>query len=241
MLFKYNLQDYNRYNNLGDPNHMKKLTLGLACCALLTVGLAGCNKQPASKTVFAESISLDVTEKTLKITETSKEEFTLKATVSPANYNYGTIAWSGGKSSTILDDTQVASVENGKVKALADGETVIYAKINGKDRELTATCTVKVVTDIKLQSVTLEVSSITLAVDEVKEVSYTASPANATERLYVDNESCKTDGVRRVSVTCIGGKVHVMGMAEGTCTLRFIGEDDRQLATLAVTVAPKNA
>ena len=90
--------------------------------------------------VSATSVSLDLTELTLSPGETA----TLKATVLPED-STDEVEWSSS-------DETVATVQNGVVTAVAEGEATITAKAGEK----TATCSVKV--EIKMNAVDLGLS-----------------------------------------------------------------------------------
>lgn len=93
----------------------------VACCAL---AFAAC-----AETVAAENVALDKTELTLEV----GGEQTLTATVTPDNAADKTVVWSSS-------DPAIATVENGKVTAVAAGTAVITATASGKS----ATCAVTV-------------------------------------------------------------------------------------------------
>lgn len=82
--------------------------------------------------VFAESLSLDKSEFSLKSGETA----TLHASILPENTTHQSLLW-------ISDDDRIATVSStGEVKAVGIGETIIYAVI--MDGTKMAQCTVKV-------------------------------------------------------------------------------------------------
>ena len=79
--------------------------------------------------VVADAIALDKTAMNLVV----NEEVNLTAIIYPYNTTDKTVAWSSS-------DTSVATVENGKVKAIAEGSTIIKAETyNGKKAECTVT------------------------------------------------------------------------------------------------------
>ena len=92
--------------------------------ALALVGFTACEPQPTPDEVV--SVVLDQTTLTLEVGATA----TLKATVDPAG---ATVEWAS-------QDPTVASVANGVVTALAEGNTIIVATAGGK----MASCIVKV-------------------------------------------------------------------------------------------------
>lgn len=106
------------------------LALGFAAVACDTGSTNDGNDddQPGT-TVAVESVTLDKTSATLGVGET----LTLTATVAPANATDKTVAWT-------TSDEDVATVSDGTVTAVAEGEATITATAGGKS----ATCTVTV-------------------------------------------------------------------------------------------------
>ena len=92
---------------------MKKVfSLGLLIAATILVTFSSC--KPANTVKNVTKVKLNVTTKTIR----EGEEFTLKATVSPADAANKDVTWS-------TDKPAVATVENGKVKGIAVGEATI--------------------------------------------------------------------------------------------------------------------
>ena len=87
------------------------------------------NKLPQPKVVAVSSVSLDKTELNLFIGESQ----TLAASVKPDNATDKTVTWS-------TSNAGVATVDNGKVTAVKEGEATIKAQSGGKE----ASCKVKV-------------------------------------------------------------------------------------------------
>ncbi|MDR0872400.1 MAG: Ig-like domain-containing protein [Prevotellaceae bacterium] len=128
---------------------LKTISFGL----LLTVGLAtvvfnSCKSdEPEKETPLpidpkipeTPSISLD----TASLALTIGENYTLTATILPANSINETVTW------TSSDGTKATVTNNGKVTAIAEGNTTITATAGDK----TVTCTVKVRNGIKINGV----------------------------------------------------------------------------------------
>lgn len=92
---------------------------------------ASCTVTAIKKTVDPTSITLSASSLTLKVGEST----TLTATVKPTDATDKSVTWS-----SLYPD--VASVSSGKVTALKEGQTIIYAKtFNG----ITASCLVTVI------------------------------------------------------------------------------------------------
>ena len=116
---------------------MKKVfSLGLLVAATILVTFSSC--KPANTVKNVTGVKLSVTTKTIKV----GEEFTLNATVSPADAANKKVTW-------VSDKPNIASVDNnGKVKGLAIGEATITVttvdgnktdkcKVTVKDEETT--------------------------------------------------------------------------------------------------------
>lgn len=107
---------------------MKKVFgFGLLMAAVMMVAFASCKKDPK-----VESVTLSVKTQSIKV----GEEFTLKATIKPADAKNKAVKWES-------DKTDVATVDNdGKVKGIAAGEaTITVTTVDGNKK---ATCKVTV-------------------------------------------------------------------------------------------------
>lgn len=126
---------------------------------------ATCEVQVTAK-VAVESITLDVK----KITIYVGEKQALTATVLPENATDKTISWESS-------DDDVAIVQNGVVKGIAEGSATITAKAGGKS----ATCavTVKIV---ELESISLNKTELSLNPDEYEQLVVIFKPENATDK-----------------------------------------------------------
>jgi uncharacterized protein YjdB len=101
-----------------------------------TVITASAGGKTATCTVTVKNAVIAVTEISLNKTSLTLNvgaQESINATIKPDNATDKTITWTSSK-------PMIATVENGKVTAIAEGETVITAKAGEK----TATCTVKV-------------------------------------------------------------------------------------------------
>ena len=112
---------------------MKKILLPIfALVAMVFAACGGDDTAPAK--IAVTGISLDKTSLALEIGEVA----TIKATVEPAKASNKEVVWS-------IADATIASVSNGVVKGLKEGETTLTAKT--VDGNFTATIPVKVVTE----------------------------------------------------------------------------------------------
>ena len=129
---------------------------------------ATCSITVKKKTVGVMSIELNKTELTL----TEGESETLVATVKPEDATDKTVTWS-------TSNAEVATVDNGKVVAVKEGESVISAKAGDK----TATC--KVVVDkkvITVSSVELNKNTLELVEGDSETLVATVKPDDATDK-----------------------------------------------------------
>ncbi|GEM_PF-4660482 len=130
---------------------------------------AGEKSAECKVTVSAKKI--DVTMVMLSKTSLSMivgEEFTLTATIVPENATVKTIQWS-------TSDPRIATVDEGKIKAIKEGNAKIVAYVDGK----TAECDVTV-DFIPVQSITFDKTSLSLYEGEDYTITATISPENAT-------------------------------------------------------------
>ena len=116
-------------------------------------------------TVSTESITLDKTSLSLVVGETAQ----LTATVKPDDATDKNVAWASS-------DESVAKVSNGKVTAVKSGKATITAKCGDKIAECAVTVTVPT------GSVTLDKTTISLAVGETEQLTATVKPDDATDK-----------------------------------------------------------
>ena len=185
---------------------------------------AGSKSATCSVTVSKENVP--VTSVTLDRSSVIMEEgqyMTLVATVSPADATDKTVKW---KSSS----PAVASVdENGTIRALAEGVTVVTASAGG----YSATCAVTVVKKyVPVLSVTLDRTSVTLEKGQSTTLVATVSPADATDKTVTWTNSDDT------VISLVGGKV--TALKEGTSTVTAVAGDKSAscVVTVAKTVVP---
>ena len=151
------------------------------------------------------------------------ETFDLKATVSPANASNKNVTW---KSS----NTSVATVTNGKVKAVGAGKTTIT--VTTADGSKTATCSVTVTeAEVRVTGVTLNRTSNTIYIGDSFTLTATVAPTNATNK----NVTWKTSN--SVVATVTNGVVK--GLKEGTAIITVTTADGGKTASCTVTVKPR--
>ena len=203
---------------------------------------ATCTVKVAAKIITVTSVTLDKTSLSMKAGDTE----TLKATVNPTDATDKTITW-------MSSDVSVVTVSEGKLTAKDSGTATITAKAGN----CTADCTVTVSVDV--ESVSLDITTLSLSVGESATLTATVKPDNASDKNVVwtssDNSVATVSngkvtavkaGTATVKATC-GGKtaecVVTVTVPTGSITLNktvlslSVGES----ATLTATVKPDNA
>lgn len=166
----------------------------------------------SKRVVAVSSIELNKTELSL----VEGEDFTLVATIKPDDATDKTVTWNSS-------DASIASVAEGKVKALKEGTTTISAKAGEK----TATCSVVVAKKIiAVTSVSLNKTELSLTKGQSETLVATIKPDDATDKTV--SWSSSNTGVATVE----DGKVTAVGGGEATITAKA-GEFE---ATCHITV-----
>ena len=195
-------------------------------------------------TTLAESITLNVTEASLKVNETT----TLTATVLPETATNKSVTWTSS-------DEEIAVVnEYGVVTAIALGEAVITATTtDGSD--LSASCKVTVV---PVLAMSIELDKTELDAMEMTEFQLTATvlPENTTNKGVVwsssDNEIASVDETGLVKMLRVGSVVITATTVDGSnlsasCHITIVvGIDDVEgdnviVATIGDNIVVKNA
>lgn len=184
--------------------------------------LASCGtspEQPDDPTVkHVEKVTLSEKEKIIEV----GESFSLTATVTPDDADDKSVIWT-------TSDESVATVNNGTVTGVSDGEVTITVKT--VDQEKKATCSVTVLKEgerVYVDSIELSKTDITLVKGEKTTVSATISPSNATEKGVVwssDDESVAT--VKNGTITAVNA---------GETTIIVNSKDGNATAEINITV-----
>ena len=160
-------------------------------------------------TVDIESLSLDKTNLSLSIGETAQ----LTATVKPDNATDKNVSWASS-------DESVAKVSNGKVTAVNAGKAIIIAKCGGKTAECAVTVTVPT------GSVTLDKTSLSLAVGETAQLTATVKHDDATDKNVAWTSS--DESVAKVD----NGKVTAVKAGKATITAKCCGKTAECVVTV---------
>ena len=177
--------------------------------------------------VTVEAKNTPVTGVTLNKTSyemTEGDEVTLTATVSPENATNKNVSWSSS-------NTSVATVDNGKVKALKAGTATITVKT--EDGNKTATCEITVNAKVySVESISLDKTSYKMIEGDETTLTATVNPENATNK----NISWSSSNTAVASVD--NGKV--TALKAGTTIITVKTEDGNKTATCEITVREIN-
>ena len=169
------------------------------------------------KPVAVTGITLDRSEVSMKV----GDMIVLTPTIQPENATEQVVTWSSSNPSTV-------KVENGKLTALQEGTATITAKCGNK----TATCTVTVQkADITAESVTLDLSSMELAVGGTARLTATVKPDEATVKTVQWSSSDD-------SVATVAADGTVTAVKEGTATITAKCGEKSADCTVTVKAAP---
>lgn len=164
----------------------------------------------SKKVIVVSSIELNKNELAL----VEEEEFTLVATVKPDDATDKTVSWNSSEPS-------VATVAEGKVKALKEGAAIITAKAGEKS----TTCSLIVAKKIiAVESISLNKTELSLTKGQSETLVATVKPDDATQKTV--SWSSSNTGVATVEngeVTAVGGgKATItaqVGEVEATCII----------------------
>lgn len=180
---------------------------------------AKCEVTVNEKIYHVESVSLDKT--SLELTE--GDEATLTATIKPDNASNKQVSWKS-------EDETIATVSNGKVKAIKPGNAVII--VTTSDGNKTASCSIKVNEKIyHVESVTLDKTSLELTEGDEATLTATVLPENASNKNILWSSS--NENVATVSNGL------VKAVAPGTTSIIAKSEDGEKTATCEITVLEK--
>jgi len=170
---------------------------------------ATCSVKVSAKIITVTSVSLDKTILSMQVGETE----TLTATVIPDDATDKAVVWTSS-------DDAVASVSNGKITALKSGKATITAKSG----TCSAECVVTV--SVNTESITLDKTTLSLAVGETATLTATVKPDDATDKTVAWSSS--DESVASVD----NGKVTAIKSGKATITAKCGGK----VAECAVTV-----
>lgn len=167
------------------------------------------------------NLALDKTALSMQLNENR----TLSATFLPANATNKALTWCS-------DNTNVVTVNNGTLSPVSTGNAVVTAYTNDGSN-LSASCTVKVTTDILVRCITVSDETLSLAVGKSKYISADVCPADATNKNVVWSSSAPT--VATVNPT----SGLITAISEGSATITATSADGSgATASCSLTVIP---
>jgi len=175
---------------------------------------ATCSVKVSTRVVAVTSITLDKTSLSMQVGETK----TITATVNPDNATDKTVTWGSS-------DVSVATVSDGKVTAKKSGTAIITAKSGS----CIAECTVTISVDV--ESVTLDKTSLSLAVGETATLTATVKPDDATDKNVSWTSS--DESVAKVD----NGNVSAIEAGKATITAKCGGKTAECAVTVTVPVS----
>ncbi len=150
--------------------------------------------------VNTESITLDKATLSLAVGESA----TLTATVKPDDATDKNVTWTSS-------DELVVKVDNGKVTAIKSGKATVTAKCGDKTAECVVTVTVPV------SSITIDKTTLSLAVGESATLTATVKPNDATDKTVTWSSS--DESIAKVD----NGKVTALKIGSATVTATAAG------------------
>ena len=200
---------------------------------------------PEPEVINVESVSLNSQSEELEIGDT----VTLVATISPSNATNKNVTWSS-------DNTSVATVDNGVVRAVGEGNANIT--VTTVDGNKTATCVITVLPEpepepepeptpepevINVESVSLNIQNTELKIGEKVTLVATITPSDATNKNITwssDNTNVAT--VNNGIVTAVGeGKTNITvttvdGNKTAVCEITVIEEQEDVISTITYDI-----
>lgn len=159
-----------------------------------------------------------------KLTLNAGDSHTMNVTYTPENATYKNLKWTSSKPT-------VATVDNGVVKALSAGTTIVVA--TSEDGGYKATCIITVVQPVTVTGITLNTNKFELVNGESASVIATITPADATNKNinWVSNDE--------TIAVVENGRIQAKGV--GTTKITATTEDGGYTSFCDVTVLPAQA
>ena len=162
---------------------------------------ASCSVTVVAKTIEVSSISLSKTELTL----TEGDSETITATVKPDDATDKTVTWSSS-------DTAIATVEDGKITAVKEGIATVSAYAGNKTTVCMVTVKKKV---IAVESIRLNMTSLSLTIGETETLSVVIEPANATDSLVWYSSDSSVATIQNGLVTAVAQGTTIIEVRAG--------------------------
>lgn len=164
------------------------------------------------------AISLNKTTDTLIVGKKDR----LIATSVPGSLKNKAITWTSS-------DSNIVTVKNGEVKAIAAGNAVVTAALT--DGSVSASCSITVNPVVEITGISLNKTSDTLVASTKETLTATITPGNATDtHLKWTSSDKKVARVENGVVTAV---------SEGTAVITAASQDGKYAASCTITVTPK--
>ena len=177
--------------------------------ATITASAGGKSAKVSAKIIAVTSISLDKASLSIQVGDTE----TLTATIQPDNATDKAVVWTSSEDA-------IASVSNGKITAHKSGKATITAKSG------TCSAECEVTVSVNTESITLDKTTLSLAVGESTTLTATVKPDDATDKTVAWSSS--DESVAKVD----NGKVTALKSGKAT----MIAKCGDRTAECAITV-----
>jgi uncharacterized protein YjdB len=148
----------------------------------------------------------------------------LASTIAPANASNKNLIWTS-------NNTAVATVSTtGMVTAVSSGTAIIT--VTTADGGKTDTTEITITDQIFVSSITVTPTTATIAMDNVRQLTATISPVNASNK----NTTWTSSNTNVATVSSLG---LITSVAPGTCTITVTTQDGDKKAIAAITVSPR--
>lgn len=174
-------------------------------------------KAPESEAVKAESVSLDITERTLEKGGT----ITLKPTVSPENAETN-LVWQSS-------DPKVATVINGVVTAVGKGNAHITVRDERSGCE--TSCDIQV--NVQISGIQISTESLLLETGKSAQLQAVVVPSDASDQRIIWSTSDE-------KVAVVDDSGNVLAVSPGTAEIRAAAGDGEFVSTCTITVLKEN-
>ena len=189
--------------------------IGPGTTAITAAAAGGTITSKCVVTVNSPALGIKISDSSLNLEE--GEEASLSASVFPSDATQSTLTWRS-------DKPEVATVENGKVRAVKAGVAVITVSVSETVFE---TCTVTVVS--RVTGISFDVDELEILPGETHQLNVTVLPENAS----VPDVNWSSDNAKVAKVSDTG---LVTGLSAGVATIHAVTRDGGKMATCLVKV-----
>lgn len=182
-----------------------------------------------NKTISVSKVSLD----RANVNMTMGETITVKATVSPSNATNKKISW-------VSSNPTVATVKNGEITAIAEGNATITVTTHDGNKKASMNVVVSkpAPTTIPVQGISLTTTSITMKVDDTKKIEVSITPNNANNK-HVSWKVENTNDVIKITQNT-DNQITFIGKKAGEAIITVTTHDGKYSATCKIKVVNQN-